>query len=88
MTRVLGYRWSAIALRQALRTGDTGYYCHPWEVGACPPSRGSGIKSRLFHRHMGEWMLGTLDRLLTTFNGSIITAFEAADRHLSTASSS
>jgi polysaccharide deacetylase family protein (PEP-CTERM system associated) len=85
MTRVLGYHWSAIALRHALRTGDTGYYFHPWEVGACPPVRGSALKSRLFHRHMGDWMLGTLDRLLTAFSGRTITALEAADRYLSTA---
>ena len=30
-TRVIGYRWTNIALRTRVRTGDTGYYVHPWE---------------------------------------------------------
>jgi hypothetical protein len=83
MTRVIGYQWSAIALSRAIRTGDTGYYFHPWEVGPCPPSRGSVLKSRIFHRHMGDWMLRTLDRILTTYSGRTITALDAANRFLS-----
>ena len=83
MTRVLGYHWTAIALRQAIRTGDTGYYFHPWEVGDRPPAWGKALKSRVFHRHTGAWMLGALDRLLTAFRGRTMTAREAAARHLS-----
>lgn len=86
MTRVLGYHWSAIALRHAIRTGDTGYYFHPWEVGGRPPVRGSALKSRVFHRRTGAWMLAALDRLLTAFSGRTITAHEAALRYLSAAS--
>ena len=82
MTRVLGYHWSAIALRQAIRSGDTGYYFHPWECGECPKSGARSLKSRIFHRRMGAWMLNTVDKLLTGFRGRTVTAQEAAQRYL------
>jgi peptidoglycan/xylan/chitin deacetylase (PgdA/CDA1 family) len=79
-TRVFGYHWSAIALHAAIRTGDTAYYMHPWEVGARPPVDGAGLKSRLFLRRTGPWMLNTVDRLLTAFSGRVISGREAAER--------
>jgi hypothetical protein len=80
VTRILGYHWSAIALATALRKGDTGYYFHPWEIGPRPPSAGSAVKSAIFLRRTGPWMLRTVDRLLTRFEGRIITARDAAER--------
>ena len=80
MTRVLGYQWSAIALNTAIRTGDTGYYLHPWECGERLAAQGTTLKARLFLRRTGPWMLAALDRILTTFKGRIVTAREAADR--------
>jgi peptidoglycan/xylan/chitin deacetylase (PgdA/CDA1 family) len=80
MTRVLGYHWSSIALNAAIRTGDTSYYMHPWEVGTRPPIHGNTLKSRLFLRHTGPWMLNTVDRLLTAYSGRVIPAREAAER--------
>jgi peptidoglycan-N-acetylglucosamine deacetylase len=79
-TRILGYHWTAIALAHALRTGDTGYYFHPWEVGARPPSTGGRVKSAIFLRRTGPWMLGAVDRLLSRFSRRVITAAEAAAR--------
>jgi hypothetical protein len=81
MTRVLGYQWSSIAVHAAIRTGDTGYYFHPWEVGACPPQGNShSLKSRLFLRRTGPWMLNAVDRMLSAFSGRVMTARDAADR--------
>jgi len=80
MTRVLGYHWSAIALAKTLRGGDTGYYFHPWEVAPRPPARANRLKSAIFYRRTGDWMLGTVDRLLRRFDGRVITAGEAANR--------
>lgn len=80
MTRALGYHWSAIGLATTIRTGDTGFYFHPWEVGPRPPSSGPLWKSALFLRNTGPWMLQAVDRLLTKFAGRVITAGEAAAR--------
>ena len=80
MTRAFGYQWSAVGLRATIRTGDTGFYFHPWEVGPRPPAGGPRWKSALFLRRTGPWMLRTVDRLLTAFEGRVITAGEAAAR--------
>jgi peptidoglycan/xylan/chitin deacetylase (PgdA/CDA1 family) len=80
VTRILGYHWTAIALSTAIRRGDTGYYFHPWEVGPRPPSTGSRLKSAIFLRRTGPWMMETVDRLLSRFSGRVLTAREAAER--------
>ena len=85
MTRVFGYQWSSLALRHAIRSGDTGYYFHPWECGAPPQSAGTGLKSRLFHRHMGPWMLDAVEKILKRFQGRTVTAHEAALRYVARA---
>ena len=82
MTRVLGYQWSALALRHAIRTGDTGYYFHPWECHERPAASGGGLKTRIFHRHMGPWMLQSVEKILRLFRGRTATAHEAATRYL------
>lgn len=82
MTRVLGYHWSAIALRHAIRSGDTGYYFHPWECGERPKASGGGLKTRIFHRHMGPWMLESVEKILKLFRGRTVTAHQAAMRYL------
>jgi peptidoglycan/xylan/chitin deacetylase (PgdA/CDA1 family) len=82
MTRVLGYQWSALALRHAIRSGDTSYYFHPWEVGDRPAVGSNALKARIFHRRTGPWMLNAVDKLLTLFSGRTVTAREAALRYL------
>jgi peptidoglycan-N-acetylglucosamine deacetylase len=82
LTRILGYQWTALALAHTIRTGDTGYYFHPWEVGTRPPSSGSSLKSAIFLRRTGPWMMESIERLLERFEGRIMTAAEAANRCL------
>ena len=77
-TRILGLRWTMIALRHALRAGHTAYYLHPWEIGPVPEREGPWLRRQIFHRNMGGWMGGALARILDTFAGRFVTAAEAA----------
>jgi peptidoglycan/xylan/chitin deacetylase (PgdA/CDA1 family) len=78
MTRVLGFQWTMSTLRYRIRTGDTGFYFHPWEVAPRPAAAGQTWRSALFYRHTGAWMIGAVDRILTRFRGRVITGREAA----------
>lgn len=80
LTRVLGLNWTMIALRYRIRTGDTGFYFHPWEVASLPAAVGTGWRQAVFYRRTGQWMLDAVDQILTRFRGRIITAGEAAMR--------
>lgn len=81
-TRVIGFHWTAIALRAAIRTGSTMYYFHPWEVGARPKAEGHRIKNALFLRRTGPWMMRAVERILEEYKGRILTARACADRFL------
>ncbi len=78
MTRVFGFHWTMTALRHRIRTGDTGFYFHPWEVAPRPPAAGRTWRTALFYRRTGRWMLDAVDRILTRFRGRVVTAREAA----------
>ena len=70
------------ALRSAIRSGDTGFYFHPWEVGPRPKVDGHWLRNAIFLRHTGPWMLNAVDRIITRFRDRIITGREAAEGHL------
>ena len=78
MTRVLGFHWTLTSLRYRIRTGDTGFYFHPWEVAPRPAAAGRTWRCALFYRRAGTWMLDAVDRLLTIFRGRVIPGREAA----------
>ena len=82
LTRVVGFHWTMTALRYHIRSGDTGFYFHPWEVGRLPAAAGTSWRHALFYRRTGPWMLDAVDRLLTHFRGHIVTARAAAERAL------
>lgn len=77
-TRILGYHWTAVALRHAASRGTTMYYLHPWEVGPRPQPEGHVIRNRIFLRRTGPWMLKSLERILQEFDGRILTGRECA----------
>ncbi|HEX5473715.1 MAG TPA: polysaccharide deacetylase family protein [Vicinamibacterales bacterium] len=76
ITRIVGYRWTSIALSSTIRTGHTSYYFHPWEVGVRPRPDGHWLKNRIFLRRTGPWMLRAVDRILTTFADRIVPVGE------------
>jgi len=80
MTRVIGYQWTAIALRHALRRGDASFYFHPWEVGRKPAPDGHALRNAIFLRHTGPWMMNAVSGLLTAFAGRLTTARDLAER--------
>jgi peptidoglycan/xylan/chitin deacetylase (PgdA/CDA1 family) len=82
LTRVIGFHWTMIALRHHIQNGDTGYYFHPWEAAAVPALAERSWKHAVFYRRTGRWMLDAVDRILTHFQGRVITARAAADRVL------
>ena len=79
LTRIAGYHWSMAALRSAIRTGDTSYYFHPWEVGARPPVDGHRLRNAIFLRRTGPWMLRTVDRIVGHFHDRVVTGRAAAE---------
>lgn len=82
LTRIIGFHWTMTALRTAIRTGDTGFYFHPWEIGRRPAVEENTLRNAIFFRRTGPWMLGAVDRILTRFRGRIITAREGARKFL------
>jgi hypothetical protein len=84
LTRIVGFHWTMIALRTAIRTGDTGFYFHPWEIGGRPPAEGHWLRNAIFLRRTGRWMLEAVERILTTFEGRVVTAERAARKFLET----
>jgi peptidoglycan/xylan/chitin deacetylase (PgdA/CDA1 family) len=64
LTRVLGVEWTMWGLRHALRTGDTQYYFHPYEMGP-RPTLALSARERLFLRRLGGWMENAVDRIVT-----------------------
>jgi hypothetical protein len=78
LTRVAGVRWTTIALRHALRTGDAQYYFHPYELGP-RPAIVLGLRERLFLRRLGAWMERALDRILTELGGWGVQFVTAGD---------
>jgi peptidoglycan-N-acetylglucosamine deacetylase len=83
LTRMFGLHWTLTALRTTIRTCDTGYYFHPWEVARRPAGGRTSVRHALFMRRTGAWMLRAVDRILERFAGRVITARQAAEKFLS-----
>jgi peptidoglycan/xylan/chitin deacetylase (PgdA/CDA1 family) len=83
VTRIIGLRWTLVTLDHAIRTGNTSYYFHPWEVGPRPRPHGHRLKNALFLRHTGGWMMRAVERILQLYAGRIVTAGESARQFLS-----
>lgn len=78
MTRVVGFHWTYFALKHEIRSGDTSFYLHPWEVGPTPRPQTRNWKTRLFLRHTGSWLHSALERILQRFAGRISTVCDVA----------
>ena len=81
LTRVAGVRWTTIALRHALKSGDAQYYFHPYELGPRPRIP-LGLRERVFLRRLGPWMERAVERIVVTLRGwgvRFVTAAELAD---------
>lgn len=79
LTRLIGLSWTMIALGRAIRKGNTAFYLHPWEVGPKPTTHAHRLRSALFFRHTGPWMMRAVERILERFEGRTITVRESAE---------
>jgi peptidoglycan/xylan/chitin deacetylase (PgdA/CDA1 family) len=80
LTRVAGLTWTLVALRHALRTGDTQYYFHPYEMGPRPDIP-LGLRERVFLRRLGPWLEDAVERIILALRGwgvQFVTAGEQA----------
>jgi hypothetical protein len=72
-TRVFGYWWTKLALRLLLRTGDTVYYFHPYELMSAPKLDGLRLPQRVFLRNVGNVMRRYFHKLMQDFRGHFAT---------------
>ncbi len=79
-TRIFGYNWTYLAVRDAIRSADTAFYFHPWELARRPRPSGHRLRNAVFMRHTGDWMFDAVERILTAFSGRVVTSREAARR--------
>lgn len=68
MSRIAGYSYTIISLQHALKTGDTVYYFHPYEIGPYPEVIKS-MKTKIFLRHLGNNYFKMLEKLIHRFDG-------------------
>jgi peptidoglycan/xylan/chitin deacetylase (PgdA/CDA1 family) len=68
LTRVAGLHWTLLGLKSALRTGDTQYYFHPYEMGPRPEIALS-LRERLFLRRLGPWMETAVEKIALRLRG-------------------
>jgi peptidoglycan/xylan/chitin deacetylase (PgdA/CDA1 family) len=81
-SRIAGYRYTVSALDAALKTGDSVYYFHPYEIGSRPKIR-MNAKIRLFLRNLGPRYFKMLVRLIERYRGRFVTGRELLEKHTS-----
>lgn len=76
MTRIAGYYYTVVSLDNALKTGDTVYYFHPYEIGSMPKLNITNLKTKLFVRNIGINFMNMLDMILKRYEGRFISGKE------------
>ncbi len=80
ITRILGKRWTLIALSQALKTGTAMYYFHPYEIGDRPRIKNESIYIKLFLLNIGIPFYKMLEDILDkSKNIGTMLAYEVAN---------
>lgn len=77
--RLCGGWWVNVGLRNALKTGDSIFYLHPYELDSrpdlsCLPSLKERLYGRLFMRRTGLWMRNAFKHLVKTLDVEYIQA--------------
>ena len=73
-TRILGWTWSRIALDASLRSGFASYYAHPYEFNTNQGFKRMHLRERVFLRRTGAYMKQVLGKVLTRYQGRVVTA--------------
>jgi peptidoglycan-N-acetylglucosamine deacetylase len=82
MARIAGYPYTIISLDNALKTGDSSFYFHPFEIFPPPEIIGASPKIRLFFRNMGEPFLKMLQKLIRRYQGQFVSGRQLLEKHL------
>jgi peptidoglycan/xylan/chitin deacetylase (PgdA/CDA1 family) len=73
MSRIAGYRYTVISLDYALKTGDSVYYFHPYEIGSKPNLGNINFKTRLFLKNLGEPYFRMLCKIIKKYKGQFFS---------------
>jgi len=73
MSRIAGYGYTVISLDHALRTGDSVYYFHPYEIGPRPNLDKINFKTRIFLKNLGDPYLRMLCKIINKYKGQFVT---------------
>jgi peptidoglycan/xylan/chitin deacetylase (PgdA/CDA1 family) len=82
-TRMFGYTYAILAIEHALRTGNTAYYFHPYEIGPSPRLKTYGSFYAKFRmRNLDGRYLSMLKSILNRFEGYFISGNELLELEL------
>ena len=81
-TRIAGYHYTIASLDRALKTGDSVYYFHPYEIGPKPNVNNLDLKTKLFLRDLGNSYFETLVRLIKLYSGRISNGHNLLKKNL------
>jgi hypothetical protein len=77
--RIFGFNWTYQAVQYALRSGNSSFYFHPWEMGARPKPLGHRLRNQIFLRHTGRWMSAAIQKIVDRFETRIVPARASAE---------
>ncbi len=76
-TRMFGLHYAVISLKNALRTGHTSYYFHPYEIEESPNVKSyKSLHATLYMRNLGKTYLKRLKAIINKFKGQFISGEE------------
>jgi peptidoglycan/xylan/chitin deacetylase (PgdA/CDA1 family) len=81
MSRIAGYRYTVVSLDHALKTGDSVYYFHPYEIGSKPNLDTINFKTRVFLKNLGEPYLRMLGKIIKKYKGQFFSGATLFDLH-------
>lgn len=82
MTRLAGYQYTVISLDYALKSGDSVYYFHPYEIGPPPDIDQYNFKISIFLRKCGKDYYNTLSKIVDKYSGRFINGANMLQRHV------
>jgi hypothetical protein len=82
-TRLAGYTYTSTALSHALKTGDSVYYFHPYEIGPRPELNRLNLRIRFFLINMGESFFQMLEKLIIRYKGRFASGKLLFEKHSS-----
>lgn len=83
MSRIAGYSYTIISLDFALRTGDSVYYFHPYEIGPYPKVGDLNLKTKIFLRNLGDNYFKILNKIIQRYKGRFTCGKQLLEKQIS-----